>query len=134
MQRRIPLSYLALADGAFAPETWVGNGVPTLPWNHVVSLQSRLSVFRCRDDHAPFFLSMRHGGSARGLGSWSFLNLKLLLGVCGLDVAVVANAWRDDGDGLRRRGVDGEECGVDGAIVPAGAETLGEGSIGGPTV
>jgi hypothetical protein len=30
--------FLALADGAFAPEALVGNGVPTLPWNHVVSL------------------------------------------------------------------------------------------------
>ena len=57
-------SFLALADGAFAPEAWVGNGVPTLPWNHVVSLQLRLSVFHGRDDHAPFFLSLRHGGSA----------------------------------------------------------------------
>jgi hypothetical protein len=58
------LCFLALADGAFAPETWVGNGVPTLPWNHVVSLQSRLYVFHGRDDHAPFFLSLRRGGSA----------------------------------------------------------------------
>ena len=56
--------FLGIADGAFAPEAWVGNGVPTLPWNHVVSLQSRLSVFHGRDDHAPFFLSLRHGGSA----------------------------------------------------------------------
>ena len=29
-------SFLALADGAFAPEAWVGNGVPTLPCNRVV--------------------------------------------------------------------------------------------------
>ena len=58
------LFFLGIADGAFAPEAWVGNGVPTLRWNHVVSLQSRLSVFRGRDDHAPFFLSLRHGGSA----------------------------------------------------------------------
>ena len=47
---------LGIADGALAPEVWVGNGVPTLPWNRVVSLQSRLSVFHGRDDHAPFFL------------------------------------------------------------------------------
>ena len=63
-ERRIPLLFLGVADGAFAPEAWVGNGVPTLPWNHVVSLRSRLSVFHGRDDHAPFFLSLRHCGSA----------------------------------------------------------------------
>jgi hypothetical protein len=56
--------FLGIADGALAPESWVGNGVPTLPWNHVVSLRSRLSVFLGRDDHAPFFLSLRHGGAA----------------------------------------------------------------------
>jgi hypothetical protein len=56
--------FSALADGAFAPEAWVGNGVPILPWNHVFSLQSRLYVFHGRDDHAPFFLSPRLGNSA----------------------------------------------------------------------
>jgi len=56
--------FLGIADGAFAPEAWVANGVPTLPWNHMVSLQSRLSVFHGRDDHAPFFLSLRHNRSA----------------------------------------------------------------------
>ena len=42
--------FLGIADGALAPEVWVGNGVPTLPCNRVVSLQSRLSVFHGRDD------------------------------------------------------------------------------------
>ncbi|NBS97393.1 MAG: hypothetical protein EBT08_14825 [Betaproteobacteria bacterium] len=56
--------FLGIADGAFAPEAWVGNGVTTLPWNHVVSLPSRLSVFHGRDDHATFFLLPRPGGSA----------------------------------------------------------------------
>ncbi len=56
--------FFGIADVAFAPEAWVGNGVPTLQCNHVVSLQSRLSVFHDRDDHAPFFLSLRHGGAA----------------------------------------------------------------------
>jgi len=62
-------------------------------------------------------------------GSWSSLDLEFLLGGCDPDVAVVASAWRDDGDGLRRRGVAVEEFGVVGAIGPAGAEALGAFSI-----
>ena len=66
--------------------------------------------------------------------SWAFLNLEFFLGGSGPDVAVVAKAWRDDGDGLRRRGIALEKFGVYGAIGPAGAKTLGAGSIGGPSV
>jgi hypothetical protein len=48
-----------------------------------------------------------------GRDSWSFLDLELLLGRCGPNVAVVANAWRDDRDGLRRRGERGQELIID---------------------
>lgn len=61
--------------------------------------------------------------------SWSFFNLQLLLGGCGPNVAAVANAWRNDGDDLRRRGVAVEEFGVHGTIGPASAEALGAASI-----
>jgi hypothetical protein len=64
-----------------------------------------------------------------GRDSWSFFNLQLLLGGCGPDVAVVANAWRDNGDGLRRRGIAVEEFGIVGTIGPSGAEALCAGSI-----
>ena len=69
-----------------------------------------------------------------GRDSWSFLNLQFLLGWCGPNVAVVANAWRDDGDGLRRRGIAVEEFSIVGAVGPAGAEALCAVSIWGPTV
>ncbi len=114
--------FLGVADGAFAPEAWLGNGVPTLPWNRADGLHLRACF------------SPRTGGSARVFGSWSFLNLQFLLGGSGPDVAVVANAWRNDGDGLRRRGIAVEEFGVHGSVGPTSAEALGAGSIGGPSV
>ena len=105
-------SFLALADGAFEPEAWVGNGVPTLATME----------------------SCGFAAIAVGCLSWSFFNLQFLLGGRGPYLAVISNTWRDDGDGLWRRGIALEEFGVDGSIGPAGAETLGAGSIGGPAV
>jgi hypothetical protein len=44
--------FLGVANGAFAPEAWVGNGVPTLPWNRAEGL------------HLRAWFSLRYGGSA----------------------------------------------------------------------
>ena len=60
--------------------------------------------------------------------------MEFLLPGFGPEVAIVANAGRDDGDSLRRRCAAVEELGVDGPIRPAGAEALGAGSVAGPPV
>jgi hypothetical protein len=44
--------------------------------------------------------------------SWSFLDLEFVLGGCAPNVAIVANAWRNDGDCLRWRDIAVEEFGI----------------------
>lgn len=71
-------------------------------------------------------------GCARA--SRPLLNLKLIFTRDGPEMAIVADARGNDGDGLGRRGVAVEEFGVEGSIGPSGAEALGALSIRGPGI